>query len=95
MGVFQGENEGKDKAEAFFRYVSEAFPEGLEITELERVTAEENRVVFEFRDEGLLRGEPYRNLVAISFDVCGELLCGYREYFGLVGPAPETKEDSE
>jgi uncharacterized protein (DUF1330 family) len=95
VGTFQGEHEGKEKAEAFFRYVSEAFPEGLEITELERVTAEENRVVFEFSDEGLLRGEPYRNLVAISLDVCGELLCGYREYFGLVGPAPETKEGSE
>jgi uncharacterized protein (DUF1330 family) len=94
-GDFQGEHRGKDRAEAFFRYVSEAFPEGLEITELERVTAEENRVVFEFRDEGLLRGEPYRNLVAISFDVCGELLCGYREYFGLVGPPPTTKEGSE
>ena len=33
-------------------------------------------------------GKPYENLVAISLDVCGEQICGYREYFGLIGPPP-------
>ena len=61
--------------------------------EVERVTAEDYRVVFEFRDHGSLRGRPYRNVVAISLDVCGEKICGYREYFGLVGPPPEAEGD--
>ena len=92
MGQWQGEHRGRDKASEFFRYVSAAFPDGLEIDEVERVTAEENRVVFEFRDSGKLRGQPYKNVVAISLDVCGEKICGYREYFGLVGPPPEAGE---
>jgi hypothetical protein len=33
-------------------------------------------------------GKPYANQVAISLDVCGEQICAYREYFGLVGPPP-------
>jgi ketosteroid isomerase-like protein len=44
-----------------------------------------NTFVYEFRDEGTLRGEPYRNRVAISLDVCGGKICGYREYFGSDG----------
>ncbi len=57
------------------------------------VNAEDDRVVFELRDSGKLRGQPYRNLVAISLDVRGEKISGYREYFGLVGPPPEVKTD--
>jgi len=88
LGRFQGLNIGKDRAEEFFRFVSQAYPDGLEVVEVLAVTTEGDRVVFEFRDRGLLRGEPYENLVAISLEVCGEQICGYREYFGLVGPPP-------
>lgn len=87
-GKYQVTHRGRGQAAEFFAYVSSVFPEGIHITEVERVTAEENRVVFEFSDEGKLRGEPYRNLVAISLDLCGEKICGYREYFGLVGSPP-------
>ena len=69
-------------------------PGGLQITEMEAVTAEGERVVFEFADEGQLRGKPYRNRVAIALEVCGEKICGYREYFGLVGPPPSGAEKS-
>jgi uncharacterized protein (DUF1330 family)/ketosteroid isomerase-like protein len=88
LGRYQGLNRGKAKAEEFFHFVSRAYPDGLDVYEVVGVTAEGNRVVFEFRDRGELRGAPYENLVAISLDVCGEKICGYREYFGLVGPPP-------
>jgi uncharacterized protein (DUF1330 family) len=88
MGRFQGLNEGKERAAEFFAFVSQVYSEGLFVDEVVGVTAEGTRVIFEFADHGLMFGEPYNNLVAISLDVCGEQICGYREYFGLVGPPP-------
>ncbi len=85
QGKYKGENVGKAKAEEFFKYVSATFAGGLNVTELLRVTANETTVVFEFKDEGALRGEVYRNRVSISWDVRGEKLAGYREYFGSDG----------
>jgi uncharacterized protein (DUF1330 family)/ketosteroid isomerase-like protein len=88
MGRYQGVNEGKGKAAEFFAFVSQAYADGLFVDEITGVTAEGTRVVFEFADHGLLFGKPYTNKVAISLDVCGDEICGYREYFGLVGPPP-------
>ena len=93
LGRFQGLNHGKERAAEFFAFVSEVYPDGLEIEEVLGVTAEGTRVVFEFKDRGVMFGKPYRNLVAISLDVRGEKICGYREYFGLVGPPPADSED--
>ena len=84
VGPYHGLNVGKDRAIAFFQYVSEAFNQGLSAT-LDRVTSNETTVVFEFRDEGFLRGEPYKNRIAVSFDVRGNKICSYREYFGSDG----------
>jgi ketosteroid isomerase-like protein len=84
MGKFHGLNEGKEKAKEFFQYVSQAYKSGLTVT-LDRVTSNETTVVFEFRDEGLLFGELYKNRVAVSFDVRGNKICSYREYFGSDG----------
>lgn len=84
VGPYRGLNTGKQQAREFFQYVAQTFPEGLIVT-LERITASETTVVFEFRDEGLLRGEPYKNRVAVSFDVRADQICGYREYFGSDG----------
>ncbi|ARV59120.1 ketosteroid isomerase [Nostocales cyanobacterium HT-58-2] len=84
MGKFHGLNEGKEKAREFFQYVSQAYKNGLFVT-LDRVTSNETTVVFEFRDEGMLFGELYKNRVAVSFDVRGDKICGYREYFGSDG----------
>jgi hypothetical protein len=39
----------------------------------------------EFRDEGLMWGNPYKNRVVVSFDVRGGKICGYREYLGSDG----------
>ena len=52
---------------------------------LDRVVGDEKSVVFEFRDEGQMRGNPYRNRVAVVFDIRGDRLYGYREHFGSDG----------
>ena len=84
VGAFHGLNVGKEKAKAFFEYVSEVFG-GITITSIERITSSETTVVFEFRDEGKMRGEPYKNRIAVSFDIRGDKICGYREYLGSDG----------
>jgi ketosteroid isomerase-like protein len=84
-GKYLGEHTGKARAMEFFRYVSSAFPGGIRVTEVLRRTGGGSTFVYEFRDEGTLRGEPYKNRVAISLDVCGDRICGYREYFGSDG----------
>jgi ketosteroid isomerase-like protein len=84
IGPFHGLNVGKERASEFFQYVDEVFG-GISITSLERVTSSETTVVFEFRDEGQMRGEPYKNRIAVSFDVRGDKICGYREYLGSDG----------
>lgn len=84
IGPYHGLNVGKERAIAFFEYVSEAFSTGLSLM-VDRVTSNEITVVFEFRDQGLMWGQPYKNRVAVSFDVRGDKICGYREYFGSDG----------
>lgn len=84
-GEYHGLNVGKQKAKEFFEYVSQAFNSQLIITSVERITSNDTTVVFEFRDEGKRMGEPYKNRVAISFDVREDKICGYREYFGSDG----------
>ena len=85
VGPYHGLNVGKEKAREFLEYVSQTFPGGLSITSVERITSNETTVVFEFRDEGMMRGEPYKNRIAASFDIRGDKICGYREYFGSDG----------
>jgi ketosteroid isomerase-like protein len=84
VGSFHGLNVGKERAREFFQYVDGVFG-GITITSLERVTSSETTVVFEFRDEGHMRGEPYKNRIAVSFDIDGDKICGYREYLGSDG----------
>lgn len=84
VGQYHGLNVGKERAIAFFQYVSETFSKGLVVT-LDRVTSNETTVVFEFRDEGFMWEQPYKNRIAVSFDVRGDKICGYREYFGSDG----------
>ncbi len=84
VGKFHGLNVGKERAKEFFQYVAEAYSEGLEIT-VERVTSNNSTVVFEFRDQGAMWGHPYKNRVAVSFDIRGDKICAYREYFGSDG----------
>jgi ketosteroid isomerase-like protein len=84
VGQFQGAHTGRERAREFFSYVHSVFPGGLTVM-LDRVMSNDTTVVFEFRDEGEMRGAPYRNRVAVSFDVRGEQIAAYREYFGSDG----------
>ncbi|MEM7793604.1 MAG: nuclear transport factor 2 family protein [Cyanobacteria bacterium P01_C01_bin.118] len=82
-GPFKGLNSSKDQAEAFFATVANVFPEGLTLN-LERTLSSENTVLFEVQSQGLMLGHPYENQAAISFDVAGDKICGYREYLGVI-----------
>ncbi|AFY49194.1 ketosteroid isomerase-like protein [Nostoc sp. PCC 7524] len=84
-GKYHGLNVGKARTKEFLQYVSESFHPGLKLASLDHVTSNATTVVFEFRDEGLLLGQPYKNRVAVSLDVRGDKICGYREYFGSDG----------
>ncbi|MBS9386608.1 MAG: nuclear transport factor 2 family protein [Dolichospermum sp. BR01] len=85
MGKFHGLNIGKERAKEFFEYVSEAFQAGIKITSLDNITSNEKTVIFEFRDEGNLFSNPYKNRVAVAFDIRDNQVCAYREYFGSDG----------
>ncbi|AFY91727.1 nuclear transport factor 2 family protein [Chamaesiphon minutus] len=85
VGAYHGLNVGKERAQAFFQHVSEVFGKTIKVTSLERVTSNETTIVFEFRDEGMMFDTPYANRIAVSFDVRGDKICGYREYFGSDG----------
>jgi ketosteroid isomerase-like protein len=89
VGRWHGQHRGKAKAAEFLAYVREIYPEGLRL-ELDRFACNDATAVFEFRDWGLmaLPGQAprdYRNRVAISFDVRGDEVVSYREYFGSDG----------
>lgn len=84
VSKFHGLNQGKERAREFFEYVASAYSDGLTVM-LDRVMSNETTVVFEFRDEGLMWGNDYKNRVAVSFDVRGDKICFYREYFGSDG----------
>jgi ketosteroid isomerase-like protein len=87
QGKWAGRHRGKAKAVEFFAYVSSVFREGLRVVAVECVSQQGETVVFEFCDEGTLSvpgqaPRPYRNRVAISLDMRGTQVAGYREYFG-------------
>jgi ketosteroid isomerase-like protein len=84
-GEFQGERKGKENAIKFFKYVGETFKDGFTVVEMLRITASETTIVFEMRDEAILNGKPYKNRVALSWDVRGDKISAYREYFGSDG----------
>lgn len=92
LAKFQGWNVGKERAREFFQYVSASFPDGLKLN-LDSFTSNETTVIFQFHDEGVLFGQPYKNRIAISFDVSGNKICGYREYFGSDGKSSLMTDD--
>ena len=84
-GEFQGESKGKERAMQFFKYVGETFKDGFIVVEVLRITASETTIIFELRDEAILNGKPYKNRVALSWDIRGDKISTYREYFGSDG----------
>ncbi len=83
-GEYKGKNVGKERAAAFFEFVSVTIKAVLTVAPPYRVTSNEKTVVFEFEDEGHVGGEPYKNRLAISFDVRGDKISACREYYGEI-----------
>lgn len=86
VGRFQGWNHGKERAADFFAFASSTFKD-VQVC-VERVSSHDNTVVFEFRSQGELRGKPYINQAAVSFDIRGDKICSYREYLAVVVAPP-------
>lgn len=86
LGAFRGEHRGREAAAECYRQIAASDPK-LVFEEPMRVTREGDTVVVEFEDAGTIMGRPYRNRIASSFDVRGDRICGYREYFGDIDPA--------
>ena len=86
MGKFKGEHIGKEKAAEFFYYLSNrVFSQGLFLA-VKRITYNSQTAVFEVISEGKMFETLYRNQGAISFDIRGDKISGYREYLSLVFP---------
>lgn len=85
IGRFRGEHRGRAEAEACYEEIAASKPD-ITFQPPSRVTRQGNTVVVEFEDEGTVGGKPYRNRIASSFDVRGDRICGYREYFGDIDP---------
>lgn len=85
LGEFRGQNKGKDRAVEYYKQVND-FNARFDFHEPTRITADGNTVVIEFEDEGNIGGMSYKNLICNSFDIRGEQICGWREYWGDVDP---------
>lgn len=86
LGEFRGLHCGRAAAAACYRQIAVSEPR-LTFHEPLRVSRQGETVVIEFEDEGTIMGKPYHNRIASSFDVRGDRICGYREYFGDIDPA--------
>ena len=74
---------GKEAAMRFFKSFRAAHPSGLHVDEVVRTSANDTTVVFEARvSSQLADGGKYIDRIGISFDICGEKICAYRQYFG-------------
>lgn len=85
LGAFRGEHRGIAAATECYRQIAASEPR-LVFAEPLRVTRQGDTVVIEFEDAGTIMGKPYRNRIASSFDVRGDQISGYREYFGDIDP---------
>lgn len=80
-GNFRGRNIGKERAKEFYTTITAAKAD-FYFSEPLRITANGDTVVIEFTDEGTIKGLPYFNRIAASFDIRNGNIYGYREYFG-------------
>lgn len=49
------------------------------------VLSDGSSVLFEFEAEGLYAGQPYKGYNVIAFEIAGDKVIGFREYFGDLG----------
>jgi ketosteroid isomerase-like protein len=86
IGPLRGKDVGLDEARRHFRSLT-LLGARLQLGEPFRVAASESGATFELEVTGELYGLPYRNRLALSFDVADGRITGLREYFGDLDPA--------
>ena len=86
LGPFRGDNHGIAAAREVYGAIAAAKPR-LVYEEPLRISQSGTTVVIEFNDHGTIAGFPYHNRIAASFDVRGDKIASYREYFGDIDPA--------
>lgn len=86
-GPFLGANVGRERIAAFFREASAAEADvKVAFSPAHRAALDGDTAVFEFEVEGTVGGGPFKNRIAISFDVRSEKVSGHREYIGDLSP---------
>jgi limonene-1,2-epoxide hydrolase len=83
LGEFQGTNVGRDRAIQCYQAITQAQPR-MVFLEPSLISVHDNTVTIEWEDEGTLMGMSYRNRIVGIFEVRGEYICSYREYFGNI-----------
>lgn len=78
---FRNSNTGKNATAAYFQYVSQELQVRAKVTPIS-ITSNGNTVCYEFRVEGTAAGKPTDTQNTVFFDVRGEKISGFREYFG-------------
>jgi ketosteroid isomerase-like protein len=59
-----------------------ALGDRLKFNSPHHVSSGNANVMFEFECEGVISNKPYHGRIAISLDVSGDKISGFREYFG-------------
>jgi limonene-1,2-epoxide hydrolase len=78
---FRNSNTGKNAATAYFQFVSQELQVRAKVTPIS-VTINGNTVCYEFRVEGTAAGKPTNTQNTVFFEVDGEQVSSFREYFG-------------
>jgi ketosteroid isomerase-like protein len=86
IGPLRGREVGLEEARKHFRSLT-LLGARLQLGEPFRVAASGSGATFELEVTGELYGLPYRNRLALSFDVADGRITGLREYFGDLDPA--------
>jgi limonene-1,2-epoxide hydrolase len=85
LGQFRGENHGIAAARQIYEAIAAANPRFVYESPL-HVAQQGQTVLIEFDDHGTIAGFPYRNRIVGSYDIRGNKVAAYREYFGDIDP---------
>lgn len=81
-GRFAGTHHGKAKAAEFFSFIRQTYPDGLFVTDVLNVGISTHSILFEYAAKGELSGTAYQEMAVLVFEVRGDKISAYREYFG-------------
>ena len=81
VAKFRSEGSGKRAIAAYFRFVGQELKVRAKVTTVS-ITSNANTVGFEFQVKGTAAGKPTNTQNVVFFDVRGDKIIGFREYFG-------------